>query len=143
VLLRIEGIACSRENLQKEVPITGEGASLLDLKRVAERFGMDTEVVKLAPVRLIERTPAIARLAVDEVGTDAHFVVVVKGNADELDIVDGTTGAYRTMPVGAFERCYSGFALIRGSYASNNLMFALLGILVAESLAVVLVVLWR
>jgi len=74
----LHDLACSLESVKKEVPLTGLGASMLDLKQVAGKHGLQTEVIRTTPSELVLMLPVLARMSVPGKTDEGHYVVVTK-----------------------------------------------------------------
>jgi hypothetical protein len=134
ILLRLNGVNCERHTIHSEVPITGNGASMMDLQLAATRYGLHTKVAQILPRDLLKLGPSIALITNKESETVGHYVVVLKGDDTSLDYIDGTTGGLTTCRTGDFERAFSGYALITPRAAMKSAALVLLVILIAIEL---------
>jgi hypothetical protein len=110
-------------DLRKEVPTASNGASLLDLQRCAERFGLATEVLSVNPGDFRNlRLPIIALLGEPVNGSvNGHYVAVCSQSDDEIAAIDGTTGNVDRIGRPQFNRAFSGYVL---APKRNTLAFA-------------------
>lgn len=92
--------------------ISEAGASMLELKRLAQEFGLTTTVLQLPPDALSEQQlPLIARIG-PNTKSEGHYVVVVSAKHDgPIIAIDGTSGAELAVNRGVFSREFSGYVL--------------------------------
>lgn len=76
------------------IPMTPQGASLLDLKETAKRMNIDAEVRKYTPEEIDSiPVPAIAQFKTGPGSPSSnHFMVIYKADAHRIYVLDGTTG---------------------------------------------------
>jgi hypothetical protein len=147
VFLRLKGTRCSLGQIKQEVPMTGQGASLLALKEAARKFKVDAAVVRVNPSELVQNhLPAIARLSTPGSRDEGHYVVVTRGDGDSLMVIDGTTGVVSGVALQTFEREYSGYALVatpgpRRRWLGDRVVLALGALVALEVCALALVTL--
>jgi hypothetical protein len=145
VMLRLNGISVSAEALRKEVPVADKGASMLDLKRTALRYGLPVDVFELDPPQLRNQPlPLIvhASLTDDPMG---HYATVVSFDEETVRLIDGTSEGLITVENAPFNRAFSGYALVQtGTPGSSRLKGLLKWIccIEAAALAGATVVLW-
>jgi len=121
VFLRLRGIGRTLSEVRKEVPLTALGASMLDLKKVANRLGVNASVINTSSSGLVDRVPAIARMQVKGNADRGHYVVVTQGDDKVFHVIDGTTGIVIQVTRATFDREFSGYALVAKSTTLNGL----------------------
>lgn len=111
-LLRLHDIDVSLEQMADEIPVTGQGASLLDLKNAAEQNGMPVEVLEVTPDELARlELPLIALMGTDPEKTPGHYIVLSKVTEEGVMGIDGTTTGRISFTATAFNKEFSGFVL--------------------------------
>ena len=111
-LLKLHGIDVSLEQMADEIPVIGQGASLLDLKNAAEQNGMPVEVLEVTPDELARlELPLIALMGTDPEKTPGHFVVLSSVTEEGVMGIDGTTTGRIALTATAFNKEFSGFVL--------------------------------
>lgn len=141
VFLRIHKRTCSRSEIRGEVPITGKGASLLDLQRVARRFKLPCKIIQFSPANIASHLPSILLISQDGT-TEGHFVVGVSSDGASIEYIDGTSGKQVTMKVGDFERCFTGYALVTEESPAVNL-YLMIVVLELMGIGTAAAFLWR
>jgi Peptidase C39 family len=128
-LLSLNDRPVSYRSLRSEVQVTGEGASLLELKEAAAVHGLSMEVVELTPKEIARaKLPLIALMESsgfmaspdDKLPRVGHYVVLLRVDAPDggearMTLMDGSTA--RVVEVGAsrVNRAFSGYALVPSS----------------------------
>ncbi len=114
-LMRLCDVSVDYSQLKKEIPTTFKGASLLELKQAAARYGLAMDVLKIGPSEL--RGVGFPLIALLGSGTnesvDGHYVVVCRDSADHVMAVDGTTGNLDRLSKSQFNRAFSGYVLAK------------------------------
>lgn len=105
-----------------DMPVTGEGASMLSLKERAARSGLATEVRRYPSHAITEiPTPAILQFRnSSDAPTRHHFRLYQGRTRDGVRLLDGTTGETQVWPTEYVERVWTGYALVQvggGHYA--------------------------
>jgi ABC-type bacteriocin/lantibiotic exporter with double-glycine peptidase domain len=120
LLLRLSGIAVSREEVERLVPLTSAGCTLDDLRRAAANLGLNVEVRKVTPDEVKDLAkPLIAHFFAPAAAVGApanerdHFAVVTRilpdGGFQSIDSNNLTTTTYLN---NNFARNFSGYCLI-------------------------------
>lgn len=122
VFLRLYNVDCSLDEVRQEVPLTEQGASMLDLKAAAGRHGTRTAVISTPPTGLVERLPAIARMASEGRTEEGHYVVVTRADDELVDLIDGATGVSSKVARATFDREFSGYALVANGITSRSIL---------------------
>jgi predicted double-glycine peptidase len=115
VVLSLHGSVVDYKSLKKEVAVTNRGASLLDLKAVAAKYGYAAEVIRTTPADLRHLDlPIIALLGAD-MGPElnGHYVVVCGEIDADVFVIDGTSGNLDQMSTTLFNRAFSGYVLAK------------------------------
>ena len=113
LFLRLHEVDVAPESIVEDVPSTGKGASMSDLKAECAKFGVATDTVKLRPRDLYRiRAPIIAKM--DSMKGDDHFIVVLGAHDSRSSLfsVDGTTLGPLVLSKALVSRHFSGDALI-------------------------------
>ena len=111
-LLKLHGIDVSLEQMADEIPVVGQGASLLDLKNAAENNGIPLEVLEVTPDELARlELPLIALMGTDPEKTPGHYIVLSKVTGEGVMGIDGTTNGRISLTATAFNKEFSGFVL--------------------------------
>ncbi len=119
MMLKLNGIDVSPQQLRESIPLGPHGASLLELKKAAEASGLPVEVVKATPDELQQfPLPLIAHVG-DGPDAPGHFVLVCRMQDGAIRAIDGTTGKLLTVAEPLFRRAYSGFALVAPKAAAR------------------------
>jgi ABC-type bacteriocin/lantibiotic exporter with double-glycine peptidase domain len=120
LLLRLSGIAVSREEVERLVPLTSAGCTLDDLRRAAPGLGLNVEIRKVTPDEVKDLAkPLIAHFFAPAAALGApanerdHFAVVTRilpdGGFQSIDSNNLTTTTYLN---NNFARNFSGYCLI-------------------------------
>ena len=120
IFLRLRGTDCALDQIRQKLPLTAQGANMLDLQRVASEHKVDTAVVSLSPEQFEDTVPFIARVKAVGTGFEGHYVVVTRVTGDQVDLLDSTAGGSVTMPRATFERDFSGYALVEAGGPSGG-----------------------
>lgn len=115
MFLRISGVTVRYEDLKKEVPVSENGASCLELQGCSEKHGVPLEVLSIKPSDIKALGyPIIALLGTHRKGeVVGHFIVVCNETKDGILAVDGTTGNLDRISKPVFNRAFSGYVLAR------------------------------
>jgi len=145
VMLGVYQLPVDYARLTSEVITSEPGTSLTTLKTVARRYGLSAELGKTDPEGLTRLPkPFIAHLdlAIQQGEIPGHFVLVLKTTSDEVEFMDGTSGAIRGTSWREFQRHWSGHVM----YVSHRERFFSTGsvvlLIVAGVFAGVVVVDW-
>ncbi len=118
-LLRLKGFNIPRDRVISAVPLGEQGASLADLQKAAERFGLRTRTVKFDPENMPALpTPYIVHynLSGSDDSKENHFDVVFKHfDKSRCNFVDTTNCVIRSGDFEAMVGRVSGYALITES----------------------------
>jgi hypothetical protein len=122
-----------RSSLLENVPVTGEGANMQDLKIEARNLGVHAKVVSLSPGKIAPvHLPAIAQLSTGVALN--HFIVLLSIEDGFVNAIDGTSGSTIMLSRSDFERDFQGNLLIPDRNLSvHRLCAALKTTLFAES----------
>jgi ATP-binding cassette subfamily B protein len=87
------------------------GTTLSGLLRAAEKVKMNAKAVK-APLESLSTVPlpAVAHVVVNN--TYGHYVVLMRSENGQLELMDPAEGAFKTMDVGSFAEIWSGVLLL-------------------------------
>lgn len=118
-LLRLKGIDASMDRVIGAVPLGEAGASLADLKKAADRFGLPTRTVAFTPEDMSNLpTPYIVHynLSGSDDSKGNHFDVIFKSFGNQrCNFLDTTNCVVRSGDYGAMSGRVSGYALITGT----------------------------
>jgi len=116
LFLFLELCGCKNVSLKElqGIPVLPKGASLLDLHKAADRFGVST-IIRRFPGKDVERLelPAIIQLRTGDGPGDFHFCVLYETHRLMCYVLDGTTGERRTMDRNTLSNLWTGFALTK------------------------------
>lgn len=114
IVLRLCGRPVSHEDVRRQLPTEGRGASMLDMARVLDSERLPSKIVRVGPGTLArEPMPLIARL--EPRGPESgHFVVIygVNPHNGQLEVMDGTSGTFGSVAPEQFDRDFSGEAIV-------------------------------
>ncbi len=98
----------------KNIPITQEGSSLLDISKAATAFSVDTKVRRYDVADAVRMPlPAILHLVAGSNSlTPYHFSVAYKRDAKQLYFVSGVSGEQYSIEFSKLPRVWTGFALV-------------------------------
>ena len=118
-MLLMKGIPVDLDEISSKIELPEGGASLEQLRELAGRYNLATEVVKTTPDRLKSLPmPLIMHQAMSEKGKSDrdHFVLVVGlDTGGRYAVIDGTTGLLSYNQPESLEPMWSGYALITTS----------------------------
>jgi len=141
IFLRLTDCECALDQIRAELPLTDQGATILELRDGAVRHGVPAEVVSGSPQQFFGREPFIARLRTPTGGAEGHYVVVTRMTDDIVDLIDSTAGGQVTAPRATFDKEFSGYALVRPEGTSslatiNKILAVICGLEVLGLLAI-------
>ncbi len=148
-MLRVKGKAVDLGDISTRLVLPESGASLEQLRELAARYGLATQVINTTPEQLRSLPmPLIMHQAMSEKGKSDrdHFVLVVGlDTAGRYAVIDGTTGMLFYMQPAALESMWSGYALIADSgvraagsgTALKVVLVSMLGLIVGSQLYLV------
>lgn len=142
LFLALRGVPISREQALKEVPIAGQGASLLDLARACDKFGVSARALDVTPDQLAQlELPVIARMSARDANS-AHYVVLTSVRDDDVSVIDGTSGEHYLVANWAFAQEFTGHVLGQ-PLPSRRLLWIGVGVIVVELGAIAALVVRR
>lgn len=115
--LQLNSVEVSKDQCRKEVPITGNGASLGDLQQAAGRYGLACDAIEATPhvLRHVE-LPVIAHLGSKDQLDQGHYTVLTHWGEDGVvGGIDGTTGQTSLYQPEAIQRDFTGHYLVRNN----------------------------
>lgn len=124
--LRVTGRDVSYQHLCEVAAVSPRGNSLLELRQIADRLGVNLEIryESTDDFTRVTRSAVIAHLRNGELRegddsrsvTDGHFVTVLPAslwsNPDEIEAIDGTHGLLDVYSTGRFSGLWTGYYLI-------------------------------
>jgi hypothetical protein len=139
-LLRLHRIECTQEEVAARLPLNeGTGASMLDMRDASTGFGCSTVVVHLSVSDAMTHVPFIARLKGNKTNSnddinDGHYVVVTLMSDNNVMMIDGSGAGFINASREAFERDFSGYAIIvrKPWWNAAWITISLLSIFIAE-----------
>jgi ABC-type bacteriocin/lantibiotic exporter with double-glycine peptidase domain len=148
MLLKLRDRSCTYDDLARELPLEKKGLSMLALRDASRRHGLNCEVAEAPPASLTPYVPLIVRMNSDKDPENGHYLVITSSDSDIIQAIDSANGTFRMMKQGAFERQYSGYALVPSSTAPLSLtesfnFTSILATVVASELVVVAALLVR
>jgi ABC-type bacteriocin/lantibiotic exporter with double-glycine peptidase domain len=115
-LLKYHNRDVTYSDVQSAVPLErGKGASLSDLSKACESFGLHNRVGLLKPSTIGDELPCIAHLSNSRNGqVDGHFIVVIRGQEESFLVFDpsGSVGGVQRMPKHEFFDAWSGHVMV-------------------------------
>jgi len=116
-LLKLRGKECTQEEVAARLPVDeGTGTSMLGIRDASSGFGCSTVVVHLSASDAVNHVPFIAKLKGNKKDSnddsDGHYVVVTSITDIKVKMIDSSGSGYITAKREAFERDFSGYALI-------------------------------
>ncbi|MBX9789460.1 MAG: hypothetical protein K2Y37_11140 [Pirellulales bacterium] len=140
LLLNLEGHPARLSEIRSELPIEGQGASLAQLLDCAEKRGLQATVRQVSPRELMScHFPLILRMGTESRDQDdGHYVVgLAMGSGGGVTFVDGTSARRIMLPALAFNKHFTGYALVPTERVGPRLArAALLAVCFAELVAV-------
>jgi peptidase C39-like protein len=111
MLLKLRGASVRYDDVERRLPIAGEGTTLVALRDCLRSFGVASHIVRGTPEALVRANmPLIAHW--DEEGAPVgHFVVIMAANARGVQYLDGTTAIIASLPMPEFQKKWSGYLL--------------------------------
>jgi hypothetical protein len=114
LMLLVQGKDCLFSDLEEAVSIGNHGASLLDLQRAADRFGLSSVAVRCATDKLQTLPlPAIAHLeGAGQSGAYNHYVLLLDVTPSALTLFDPLDNRLHLIPREKLGEHFSGYFLV-------------------------------
>jgi hypothetical protein len=113
VMLFMFGKRPDYATLIANMEMTDRGASVAELVRVADRFGLHLKAVRADAGALSSTLPMPAIVHFQEAGNDGHFVLLLRANGDDtFTVLEATRGEIRRMLRGDLYDIWTGVAIV-------------------------------
>lgn len=125
VLLRLNGVQVSFDDVSRLLPIGAAGTNLRQMRDAAEKLGLDCEVRRLSTSELEALSVAVvAHCRSAQIGSQTgHFVVVLPGTGQVIEEIDGQSGRRRSVSRHYFKTVWTGYALVPNPTKNELLQF--------------------
>ncbi len=113
MLLRMLQMDCTYQQVSNQIPVSQDGASLLDMRDALNKLGCPSRVAKATPSQLSTISlPAIAHV---ETGsqTTGHYVLITQVGEKFVRVIDGSTAVSTNMTMSEFQAKWTGFLLVK------------------------------
>jgi ABC-type bacteriocin/lantibiotic exporter with double-glycine peptidase domain len=109
MILKLRGESVPYYDVERKLPIVGEGTTLVAVRDCLRSFGLAAHIVRGGPDALARaNVPLIAHW--DEEGNRVgHYVVIIGSDANGVRYLDGTTASISWLPMPEFQKKWSGY----------------------------------
>ena len=111
MLLSLQGKSVTYREVRDAVPVGPHGSTFEDLKRAADRFGLDGAVVRCGLDEVKPFLPAIVHVDVMD-GGDGHFVLLLGATDTTFYTVETANAEVVPLPRGIFLKNWTGTAFV-------------------------------